>query len=165
MERAALEDLYRKYGSLVFRRARMLLRNEEEANDMMQEVFVRVIRNFDGFREEASPVTWLYKITTNLCLNRIRDRKRQREKVQQNFRPDEAVEAPGTERQLAVLRLLDQLPPDLVESAVYYHVDGMSQAEIATAMALPRRTVGHRLEQFRRRARAILGADAIGEHP
>src|SRR5215475_12227092 len=75
MDRAELELLYTRSGAAVERRCRALLGDGEEARDMVQEVFLRAVRHADEFRGEASPTTWLYRITTNLCLNRLRDRK------------------------------------------------------------------------------------------
>ena len=73
IDRGELEALYRSYGALVKRRARGILGDEQEAQDAMQEVFVRVIAAMGEFRGQSQPSTWLYRITTNLCLNRIRD--------------------------------------------------------------------------------------------
>jgi hypothetical protein len=61
------EALYRRFGAFVLRRARVLLGEDEAAEDALQEVFVRVLCHHDGFRSEAAPVTWLYRITTNYC--------------------------------------------------------------------------------------------------
>ena len=61
-----LEDLYRRYGPSVLRRARTLLGNDADAQDAMQEVFMKVMRSSDDFRGAASPMTWLYRVTTNL---------------------------------------------------------------------------------------------------
>ena len=76
MDASAIEALYRQYGSLVLGRARRLLGNDQAADDALQEVFVRVVRGYDAFRRDASPVTWLYRITTNYCLNLLRDSAR-----------------------------------------------------------------------------------------
>mgnify|MGYP001796784050 CR=1 FL=1 len=72
MDAPAIEALYRQYGPLVLGRAVRLLGNQQAADDALQEVFVRVVRGYDAFRKDASPVTWLYRITTNYCLNVLR---------------------------------------------------------------------------------------------
>src|SRR3954454_2212716 len=81
INRAEIEELYRRYGALVRRRARSILSDEHEAQDAMQEVFVRVIAAMAEFRGQSQPSTWLYRITTNLCLNRIRDNRRRRDRL------------------------------------------------------------------------------------
>jgi len=158
-----VESLFRTYGPLVRRRARSILGNEAEAEDATQEVFVKVLASLDAFRGESQPSTWLYRITTNLCLNRIRDNKRHRGRLdeltvsRQANLDSERPAAPGPESRLALQALLHQLPADLAEVAVYYHVDGMEQEEIAKVVGVARRTVGYRLERFREEARKVLG--------
>lgn len=73
MDDSTIDQLYRRYGPVVLRRARAILGDEEQARDLVQEVFVQVLEKKGGFRGEASPMTWIYRITTNLCLNRLRD--------------------------------------------------------------------------------------------
>ena len=159
MKRAELEQLYRTHGSLVLRRARKILRNEDLARDAMQDVFVRVINSGDGFRQEASVVTWLYRITTNLCLNRIRDAQRHRAKLEARGK-DLSSNEPGArtdELRLDVSRVLQQLPDELSEVAIYYYLDDMDQQEIAELLGVARRTVGYRLQRFADKARELLG--------
>ena len=70
-----LEDLWNRYGSLVLRRCRQLLRDEDEALDVCQDVFVQLLRR-RGVLDIRFPSSLIYRIATNLCLNRIRDRRR-----------------------------------------------------------------------------------------
>jgi RNA polymerase sigma-70 factor, ECF subfamily len=69
-----LEDLWNRYGSLVLRRCRQLLRDEQEALDVCQDVFVQLLRR-RGDLDIRFPSSLIYRIATNLCLNRIRDRR------------------------------------------------------------------------------------------
>jgi RNA polymerase sigma-70 factor (ECF subfamily) len=137
----------------VLRRARTILGDEQAAQDAMQEVFIRVLRGAD-FRQEASPATWLYRITTNLCLNHLRDSGRRERRLRAQGNVAEAVHA-RVEDQLMVQRLLEQIPDELREIAIYYHVDHMNQDEIAAIVGVSRRTIGYRLEEFKTQARAI----------
>lgn len=67
--------LYRRFGPMVMRRCRRMLRNEEAAADAMQETFVRVLRHRDELTV-AHPSSLLYRIATNVCLNILRDSRR-----------------------------------------------------------------------------------------
>jgi RNA polymerase sigma-70 factor (ECF subfamily) len=157
MELGPIEDLYRRYGAMVLRRARRILGEEEAARDAMQEVFVKVMRERESFRGEASPVTWLYQVTTNLCLNKIRDAARRRALLAENVTHGEAATPEAApEDRTAVAAMLASLPEELREIAVYYYVDEMNQDEIADVMKVSRRTVGNRLEEFRVVAKAAL---------
>ncbi|HUX20037.1 MAG TPA: sigma-70 family RNA polymerase sigma factor [Spirochaetia bacterium] len=69
------EEFYRKYGPMVLRRCRQLLRNEEEALDAMQDVFVKVLRK-ESVLEDRAPSSLLYTIATNTCLNILRSSHR-----------------------------------------------------------------------------------------
>jgi RNA polymerase sigma-70 factor (ECF subfamily) len=165
IDRAELEALYRSYGPLVRRRARTLLGDDLEAQDAVQEVFVRVIGAMREFRGQSQPSTWLYRITTNLCLNRIRDARRRRERLArlgegQAGRSQPSQQAP-VEARATLRRLLAHLPPELAEIAVYYHVDEMDQAEIANILGVSRRTIGYRLDRFRVEALKAVEAGAI----
>lgn len=169
LSRAEVEALYRKYGPLVRRRARGILGNDAEADDMTQEVFARVLLAMGEFRGQSQPSTWLYRITTNLCLNRLRDTRRRRARLDEGERAADpalrpgAAAAPGS---VLVLReLLARLPPELAEVAVHYHIDEMDQAEIASALGVARRTIGYRLERLREEVRRLLAepAAAAGE--
>src|SRR4051812_48023586 len=75
MNRAELEELYSTAGAAVERRCRALLGDGEEARDMVQEVFLRAVSHGHQFRGDASPLTWLSRISPTLCLTRLRDRK------------------------------------------------------------------------------------------
>src|SRR5438874_384381 len=65
----APDALYGLYGPMVLRRARAMLGDDHAAHDAAQEIFERALRAWSEFRADASPVTWLYRATTNHCLN------------------------------------------------------------------------------------------------
>jgi RNA polymerase sigma-70 factor (ECF subfamily) len=70
-----VEALYRKYGPMVLRRCRHLLRDEEKALDAMQDTFVRVVR-YGGRLNDRAPSSLLYCMATNVCLNTLRSERR-----------------------------------------------------------------------------------------
>lgn len=157
MDRSALEDMYRRYGACVLRRARQLLRDDAAARDALHDVFLKAWRGGETFRHESSPVTWLYHITTNYCLNQLRDQSRRRELLR-DCAEDASPPLPVDERVFAI-ELLDQIPEELRAIAVYYFVDQMNQDEIATIVGTSRRTVGNRLDELRR----LFGLMVVGK--
>jgi len=66
-----IDQYYRKYGPMVYRRCRFLLKDDDDAMDAMQDVFVKVLR-YKTRLTPAAPSSLLYTIATNVCLNRIR---------------------------------------------------------------------------------------------
>lgn len=157
MKHSTIEQLYRRYGPTVLRRARAILGNEDMARDLLQEVFVQVVEQKGRFRGEASPMTWIYRITTNLALNRLRDGRRRDQLLRERQAPPGTME-PVVEARLTLASILLEVPEELRAIAIYHHVDRMTHAEIATILGVSRRTIGNRLEEFHRRARAAAGA-------
>lgn len=70
-----VEAFYKKYGPMVLRRCRFLLKNEEKALDAMQDVFVKILKKQDVLHDQA-PSSLLYTTATNVCLNVLRSEKR-----------------------------------------------------------------------------------------
>jgi RNA polymerase sigma-70 factor (ECF subfamily) len=141
----SIEELYRRHAGMVLRRARQLV-GDDAAEDIAHEVFIRAARSWGGFRGQSSITTWLYRITTNQCLNHIRDEATRRLRTLRP--PPPMVNAPATEDRLGVTELLERLPVELREVAVYYYVDQMDQREIAELIGVSERTVRNRLQQF-----------------
>jgi RNA polymerase sigma factor (sigma-70 family) len=154
------EELYAQYGAMVLRRARAMLGEEQAARDATQEIFVKVLRSWDEFRAEASPVTWLYRATTNLCLNALRDGARHTAALDQlTHAASDHVNARLDDR-LTLRAVLDRVPTPLREIAVYYYLDQLSHDEIARLTGTSRRTVGNRLVEFHAAARLAAGQRA-----
>jgi RNA polymerase sigma-70 factor (ECF subfamily) len=93
-ERTAFDSLVRRYDRSVLRLALHMLGNEQDAQDVHQEAFIKAYRHLSNFRFECSFYTWLYRIVTNLCLDQLRRRKSRRED------PSTAVDSNGGEMDL-----------------------------------------------------------------
>ena len=78
-DRASFDSLVRRYDRSVLRLALHMLGNEQDAQDVHQEAFLKAYRHLGNFRFECSFYTWLYRIVTNLCLDQLRRRKSRRE--------------------------------------------------------------------------------------
>jgi RNA polymerase sigma-70 factor (ECF subfamily) len=151
-DRRELEAIYRGYGAMVRRRCLSLLGREEEADDAMQDVFLRAFRSLRGFRQQASPATWLWRIATNTCLNRLRD-ARNRERLDREAlavpEPQQPVES--WPRDLA-LRVLGEFDEQTRETVLYTVVEGMTAEEAAQVLDCSASLVRKRLSKFRDRA-------------
>ncbi|SEG60730.1 RNA polymerase, sigma subunit, ECF family [Bryocella elongata] len=93
-DRAAFDTLVRRYDRSVLRLALHMLGNEQDAQDVHQDAFIKAYRHLSNFRFECSFYTWLYRIVTNLCLDQLRRRKSRRED------PSTATDAAGEEMDL-----------------------------------------------------------------
>jgi RNA polymerase sigma-70 factor (ECF subfamily) len=160
MDRLAIEKLYVTYGPMVVRRARRFLGNEQAAADAAQDVFLRVVRHAGHFRGAASPTTWLFQITTNHCLNVLRDHSRRTELWARWGPADADPTEHATETRMMITQIMERVEPELREIAVYHLIDGLSRAEIAAVLGVSPRTVGYRLEAFRELVRDHLVLEA-----
>jgi RNA polymerase sigma-70 factor (ECF subfamily) len=154
----SIEELYRRYGPSVLRRARSLLQDEQAARDAMQEVFIRALTSKVVFHEGVSPMTWFYRVTTNLCLNLIRSRGRRLRMLSSQSTGEPMADAVAEDR-VAVMQVLSLVPEELGRIAIYYFVDHMKQEEIAELLGVSRRTIGNRLEEFKKLARMELNEE------
>ena len=120
------------------------------------------VRSRTTLATSESPLAWLYRVTTNLCLNRMRDSsRRQRLLVAAAQASAQEIEAlHPLDSALTAHALLRLVPEELQEIAIYYFIDNMSQDEIADLVGLSRRTIGYRIEEFRARMQRV---DAHGE--
>lgn len=161
-----LRALYTRYGPVIFHRARAILGDPEEANDAVQETFARVIRHHESFRQEASPLTWMIRISTNLCLNQLRNRRGREAK--HIHRRDEifgdGVSSPSA-HQLAdgelVRRLLADADEDTRAILIHLFFDDMTREEAAEQVGISLPTLRKRLDTFFRRARRLIEDDLV----
>ncbi len=148
-----VEQLYRRYGDMVLGRCRSLLRNDAEAQEAMQEVFLRLHRYQDSFRGEASPTTYLYKITTTTCLNRMRTRRRKPEELYDEPPSipceDTMLTSTGTRELLQqVMGLADE---GTQQALIHHYVDGMTHREVGEVLGISAAAVRKRISTFRNR--------------
>ena len=152
-----LDELYRRYGPMVIRRCRQILRDEEEGRDAAQDVFVQLLLKRDRLRGDA-PSSLLYRMATNLCLNRIRDARRR------NTAPDSALveriaawdETEGrTEARDLLARLFGRERESTRTMAFLHYVDGMTLEEVAGEVGLSVSGVRKRLRGLRASLREL----------
>ena len=152
---------YEKYSPMVIRRCRALLGSDDEAMDAVQDVFVNLLRAERRLRE-TFPSSLLYTMATNVCLNRLRGRKRV---VLGLFSGGEETfsAADGSYEQvdaeLLVKAILEDESEETRAICFMYHADGMTLSEIGEAVGLSISGVRKKLESFRKRARLKLGED------
>jgi RNA polymerase sigma-70 factor (ECF subfamily) len=151
-----LQELYEKHAAAVYGRCRYLLRDDAEAKDALQDVFVKVLRALPEFRAAASPSTWVLRIATHHCLNLMRSRKAiWREQLLAVARERKQETEPPERREL-VRVLLAAAPEEAQEVAVLYFVDELTQVEIGQELGRSLPTVRKRLKEFLACARLAL---------
>ena len=161
---AALNDLMARHAQPVFQFLCRMLGNEDDANDLAQEAFVRVYRHCASFRPGAKFTTWLYTIAANLARNHHRWLARhpqvslnaESETTGQSLgdvlpssgpSPDGAVVA--AERAAAVRAAVDRLPADLREVIILCEWQDLSSAEAAAILDTTPKAIDNRLYRAR----------------
>lgn len=154
-----ISDAYRRYGHLVLRRCRRILRDAHAAEDALQEVFVRLWKYGDSFREADSKVAWLYRVADRCCFDHLERRGGRAESpLDERTATGDAAGAGGAgtvEDGEVVMRFLDRFDDRVKQVAVLHYLDEMSQEEIAAATGWSRPTVAKKLELLRTRATAL----------
>lgn len=146
-----VEALYRRYGDMVLGRCRSLLGNDADAQETTQEIFLKLFRYRDGFRGDASPTTYLFKVTTTTCLNKLRSRRRRPEDPVEDFPTvpyDDSNEASLEVRDI-VQRVLATADPITQACVLYHFIDGMTYDEIGELVELSGAAVRKRVAKFR----------------
>ncbi len=152
-----LRALYVELAPAVHRRALALLADESEAWDVVQEVFSKLVESPAAFRREARPMTFVYRITTNLCLNLLRAR---RVRARPEAPGEVALQPAQAEARELLLHLLDRLDERALQIATLHFFDGLTQEEIAEVVGLSRKTVGLELQKIRALATSLAGGAA-----
>jgi len=154
----AYERLYALHGAKMKNLARNLLGNPLDAEDAVQETFLKVQRSIGGFRGQSSFVTWTFRILVNTCYDARRSRLRKKE-----------VTADDTEDptlRLALERALATLTRHQRDVFLLYEVEGFSHAEIGATLDISEAASKNTLFQAKKNLRQVLepprSADAAG---
>ncbi len=143
------------YQHRIFSIALRMLGDRGDAEEVAQEVFLRVHRSVREFRGEAKLSTWLYAITSRLCLNRMRAPGRGRGAGEQtlarvaNGHPNPGATLEAGEMKAALHRAIAELEEERRIVVVLRDLHGLAYEEIAAALELPLNTVRSRLHRAR----------------
>lgn len=165
----AFRDLVAQYHPLAYSMAYKVLDDPQDAEEIVQDAFVKIHSALAGFRGDASFKTWIARIVLRLSLNRRRDRSRSswhRLGLHLHKAPDNQCPAVGTqtpeaecisrETQQQVRQLVDDLPESLRQVVVLNSFEDLSYEEIAQILAIPPGTVSSRLHSARKKLLARL---------
>ena len=162
-EPQAFDALVRRYRKRIFALALHLSGSESDADDIVQDVFIRAFRALDQFEGRSEFFTWVYRLAVNQSLDARRTRLRRSESsidgndprieralhVDANGDPQRAAELRQTYAR--ALRALDALPTEMRTTVVLVTLQGLSNAEAAVVQRCSRGTIAWRLHEGRRR--------------
>ena len=148
-----LEQIYNEAYKAVYWTAMALLKNEADAEDIVQDTFVSLIESYDSIEDKSKVTAWLKKTAANKCLNRLTRTKTDNvedeffdsvEAVPEDFLPDSIVESEDT-RKIIMDIINNVLSEDIRRTLILFYFDEMSTKEIAAALGIPQGTVLWRL--------------------
>jgi len=180
-DKDAYESLVRKYQQRIFNIIYRITGSDDEVEDIAQEVFLKIFKSLETFREASSFFTWIYRMTVNACFNRIRKRNPalslddpdlvgfvERKKLgeeEEGQNPEYLMET--GELSSAIRRAIDSLPPDYKAVIILRDIEGLSYQEIAEVLERPVGTVMSRLyrarKELKERLAPYLGINSRGE--
>lgn len=165
---AMLGVLYDRHIERVFNTALHFLQNENEAEEIAQDVFVEVVRSAKSFRQEAKVSTWLYRITSNKCLDVLRKRKATRslKMVFSVFNEQPELQVPDlehpallmerSEQTAQIFAALKQLNYRQHQAFVLRYFEDLGQKEIAEIMQVSEKSVEGLLQRAKSELRVLL---------
>lgn len=173
----ALQSLFDKYQQSVYDLAYRMLGTHEDAEEMVTEVFLRVWRGCRSFRGGSRVSTWIYQITSNRCLDRIRARKSRQSLALEDLDAPEALAdyqaEPSEQPETAYLRseaaeqlhlALDRLPDEDRMLVTLYHLQGFSYDEIHDITGIKHSNIKSKLFRARQRLKQYLSAYEEATH-
>ncbi|SRR5579883_909335 len=158
---AEFERIFLPHLDAAWNLAHLLMRSPQDAEDVVQEAYLRALRSFSGFRGEASRA-WLLAIVRNTCFTWMRhnrersDQAEFREEVHAIAAATPETQSLSRERTDAVSRCIEQLPTDFREAIILRELEQMSYREIAEITGVPSGTVMSRLARARGRLASCL---------
>jgi RNA polymerase sigma-70 factor (ECF subfamily) len=151
---AEVSDVYQRYGALLSRRCRLLLRDPALADDAVQELLSILLRRGEGLRAADSPYRWLCRAADRACVDLLRRGRHLRAAVDIDEMDPVGV-APGMdpEARCAVVESLAKLDEGQQLLAIMLFVDGLTQSEAAEELGVSRVTVNKRAQEIRSQLR------------
>ena len=167
-DNAAWDDIMARYRRRVFHIAYKFTGKHDQAEDLTQEIFLKVFKSLDKFHRDADFGTWLTSVARNYCIDHYRASKREREVMTEDLLAfDQAVASSGnpqrrleeSDRRTFLRNGLQRLPDKLREAVVLRDLQGLSYQEMADRLGLPEGTVKSRINRGREElARLLLRA-------
>lgn len=158
-----LEHLIETYQTQLLRLCYLFLHDATQAEDAVQETFLKAYRSLSDFRGESSEKTWLTRIAVNTCRDELRGSwlRHTDRSVTPEMLPEASV--PFEARDEALTLAVMKLPRRQREVTLLYYYQDMSLKEIASALGLAQSTVSYRLKCARERLRGILEGGGTNE--
>ncbi|MCD7750798.1 MAG: RNA polymerase sigma factor [Lachnospiraceae bacterium] len=164
-DREALATLYQETGTAVYAFALSMLKNVHEAEDVQQDVFLKIWQSAAGYQAQGKPMAWIFTITRNFALMRLRDQGREVTMSPEDWQMMFADRTQMSEEDRIVLQSVLEILSQEERSIVMLHTSAqLKHREIAQIMDLPLATVLSKYNRaLKKLKKALTGMDAGSE--
>jgi RNA polymerase sigma-70 factor, ECF subfamily len=155
----AWDRIVQQHKRKVFNIAYKFTGKHDEAEDLTQDVFLKIFKSLHTFDRRANFQTWLVSVSRNLCIDHYRSVRKERETIDRDVDPGDLMPASTTASPFAALeqrdrvellkKAMDQLPPTLRSAVLLRDIQELSYQEIADRLHLPEGTVKSRINRGR----------------
>lgn len=158
----AFEELYRQHGSRLYNLAYRMAGSAQDADDLLQDIFLLAYRKLGSFRGDSSLGTWLYRLGMNHCLDVLRSRQARMGQQTDSLDEDGAMPAVspapalGPVNRIDLERAIGHLPPACRAAFLLHDVEGFGHGEVATILGISEGTSKSQVHKARLRIRAYL---------
>ncbi len=157
------EKVYNQYYKKIYRICRRYSEKPDDAEDLAHDVFMRYFQNFEKFRHESSPSTWMYRVAVNLGIQRWR--KNRIQYLDDKELDASPISAHDNENMLldriTLAKILAQCPERTRKILSLFHYERMTQVEIAKMLGISRATVIRQLIYFKHFRQRQMNIDAL----
>lgn len=163
---AAFEELYRRHAGRLYNLAYRMAGSAQDAEDLLQDIFLLAYRKLGGFRGDSSVGTWLYRLAMNHCLDVLRHRQTRMSQRTDSLDAPEAPEVAarmprlGGVSRLDLERAIGTLPAACRAAFLLHDVEGFAHQEVATLLGVSEGTSKSQVHKARMRIRAYLSRNA-----
>jgi RNA polymerase sigma-70 factor, ECF subfamily len=159
----AFEELYRQHARRLFSLVFRMTGSAEDAEDLLQEVFLQAHRKLAGFRGESTLGTWLYRLAMNHCLDHLRGRGAKMGRSTESLDVEDAVEpaayapiVPTAVSRVDLERAIAALPDGYRAAFLLHDVEGFEHREVAKILGVSEGTSKSQVHKARMKLRAML---------
>jgi RNA polymerase sigma-70 factor (ECF subfamily) len=160
----AFEELYRQHAAKLYNLAFRMADTPQDAEDLLQDVFLLAHRKLGSYRGEASLGTWLYRLAMNHCLDVLRNRQtrmgQRTESLDEPDAPEPSSPVPlATVHRIDLERAIGTLPPACRAAFLLHDVEGFGHQEVGTILGVSEGTSKSQVHKARMRIRAYLAGN------
>ena len=161
----AFSELVRRYQQVTYNLALRYMRDSALAEDMTQEAFLKAFRLLKGYRGDCSFSTWLYRVTSSVCLTELGRRKRRCEVALQPSHLNQAASGPSDTLDIPehIRRCVTRLSDRYAEIVTLYYLKGISYDEIAETLDIPLGTLKTWMFRARKQLRKIVEKELFSD--